>query len=725
MPDSLEEMHEKVRSTRAPAFAEFMDNVYAGMSAPARRQLPRRHPDDIGAYVNAIVRYALENLSEFEHPIKKAVAGTFDQNPKGERFILDSVRVSSGAQHCLFLDAEGELVTVRGPVLERDRTGDLFLARYRSYEVLAGPMAGSIFAAGERPLPGNPRLLARSPVASPPTSDTVVPVRDFLSKAQPAQPRAERITRDPTASHVFLSYASPDRRLARRVERRLVSRGVKVWIDEGQMQPGDNLPASIEAAIRGSTHFLPLVTGSAVASAWVARELGYARDVDGVRIVPLIAVREPNTELLDEAIGVPLHDTTQFEDVIDSLCDRLSLAAPKGSRDEHAMRRALAALIAEYPSLSDLDLTTYEAAHRLETLSLDQVDLHSLETYLALTFDLALHEAVGVDKLTQIASNVARVFVRLGAGAYPLRRFVSACEDAHAIHRVFMPLTDERAPDKSLIPVIQNLFELSAPPHHTVLKWFVCKNLDRMSLAQQRWAVSHFVARAPGPEHDAIITAFVFIDLMPDEKPLTDLVNRWVSQGKLGFGQGTLNLGDARIFFRCIAQANKEAQTVLKPIVQNFRYHVRGLARGRTLPELFAAAELVVAAKRENYEHYRDLYAEFDDAPFTAEWKSLDLKPETTDAFRDLARALEKDEDVSEALSRLYVAPRNAELVVYCSSAAQAAALRAWLKPELAQDEGTEAGAAVVIRGPSAESNELVERLKAEGYHPSVCRSRA
>jgi hypothetical protein len=67
------------------------------------------------------------------------------------------------------------------------------------------------------------------------------------------------------------------------------------------------------------------------------------------------------------------------------------------------------------------------------------------------------------------------------------------------IHSVFTPFTSERLCHPKLIPAVQRLFEACHPPHHIVLKWFVHKNLDRLSESQRRWAIPHFVTRAADP----------------------------------------------------------------------------------------------------------------------------------------------------------------------------------------------------------------------------------
>ncbi len=255
MTNSNREMHERVRQRRNQAFAEFMDIVYDSMSSTARRSLPCRYPDDIERYVNAIVWHARDRLNEFETGLKTVVAGTFEESPKGERFIRDPSPNRSHSEQCLFLDSDGELVTVRSPRLEWNAAGDLVMNTYQFYEVLTGPNAGATFVAADRPLPAIPRRTVRRPETSISPVETAEPARDFFLPR--ASSGSDLAVQDPSAAHLFLSHAWTDKALARRIERRLSSRALKVWVDDDQMHPGDVLPAAIEAAIRASTHFLP------------------------------------------------------------------------------------------------------------------------------------------------------------------------------------------------------------------------------------------------------------------------------------------------------------------------------------------------------------------------------------------------------------------------------------------------------------------------------------
>jgi TIR domain len=53
---------------------------------------------------------------------------------------------------------------------------------------------------------------------------------------------------------IFLSHNHIDKPFARRLTERLKAHGIKVWLDEAEMQVGDSLLSKIESAIRECTY---------------------------------------------------------------------------------------------------------------------------------------------------------------------------------------------------------------------------------------------------------------------------------------------------------------------------------------------------------------------------------------------------------------------------------------------------------------------------------------
>ena len=71
----------------------------------------------------------------------------------------------------------------------------------------------------------------------------------------------------------FLSYATEDRELARRIAEDLQSKGIDTWWAEWEIRAGQSLRQRIEQGLAQCTHFLVLLTQSSISKAWVNQEI--------------------------------------------------------------------------------------------------------------------------------------------------------------------------------------------------------------------------------------------------------------------------------------------------------------------------------------------------------------------------------------------------------------------------------------------------------------------
>ena len=101
---------------------------------------------------------------------------------------------------------------------------------------------------------------------------------------------------------VFISYSSSDRHLARKVAEVFRSRGFKVWIDEGELAPGDPLASSLASALGRVDAFVAILTSNYANSNWAKSELDRAIKRMVERNIPIIPLRfddSPVPEVLD------------------------------------------------------------------------------------------------------------------------------------------------------------------------------------------------------------------------------------------------------------------------------------------------------------------------------------------------------------------------------------------------------------------------------------------
>lgn len=139
---------------------------------------------------------------------------------------------------------------------------------------------------------------------------------------------------------VFLAYAAPDRDVARRLERALADRGLRVCRDETALQPGDRWQAVLPDYVRRSRCVVVLVSRNSPASTYLNDEIAIALaagDQGGPRVVPVLL--EADVPLPYGLLGVqamPMESEADMVTVVSRLAT--TLAAESGPEGRPALR---------------------------------------------------------------------------------------------------------------------------------------------------------------------------------------------------------------------------------------------------------------------------------------------------------------------------------------------------------------------------------------------------
>jgi hypothetical protein len=90
---------------------------------------------------------------------------------------------------------------------------------------------------------------------------------------------------------VFLSHSAKDKAVVRDVAERLRKDGLRVSFDEGEIRPGDSMPAKIEEGLERSRVLVLCMSANAFGSDWAQLESGTFRFRDPLnmerRFLPL------------------------------------------------------------------------------------------------------------------------------------------------------------------------------------------------------------------------------------------------------------------------------------------------------------------------------------------------------------------------------------------------------------------------------------------------------
>ena len=90
---------------------------------------------------------------------------------------------------------------------------------------------------------------------------------------------------------VFLSHSAKDKAVVRPVAERLREDGLRVWLDDWEIRPGDSIPARIEEGLEHSRVLVLCMSANAFGSDWAQLEAGTFRFRDPLnkerRFIPL------------------------------------------------------------------------------------------------------------------------------------------------------------------------------------------------------------------------------------------------------------------------------------------------------------------------------------------------------------------------------------------------------------------------------------------------------
>jgi TIR domain len=75
---------------------------------------------------------------------------------------------------------------------------------------------------------------------------------------------------------IFLSYAHPDKELAKKLGSRLEEQGFEVWDPARDVLPGDNIALKVGDALETSDAVVAILSPASMKSEWVKREIQFA-----------------------------------------------------------------------------------------------------------------------------------------------------------------------------------------------------------------------------------------------------------------------------------------------------------------------------------------------------------------------------------------------------------------------------------------------------------------
>ena len=136
---------------------------------------------------------------------------------------------------------------------------------------------------------------------------------------------------------IFLSHSHADSQFCRRLANDLQERGIRVWIDEAEMQVGDSLIEKISRAIAEMDYVAVVLSANSVKSRWVMKEVAIAmtKEIKGrrVKVLPLLLEECSIPTFLQDKVYADFRQPSKYEQELDRIVKRVSIiSAPSPSK---------------------------------------------------------------------------------------------------------------------------------------------------------------------------------------------------------------------------------------------------------------------------------------------------------------------------------------------------------------------------------------------------------
>ena len=416
---------------------------------------------------------------------------------------------------------------------------------------------------------------------------------------------------------VFISHSHVDKAIARRVARRLHAYGIDVWLDEQQLRLGANLSPTIQAQLRETSTVVVIATEAAMKSAWVAKEVDFARGLDpALAICPLFVEHVETSPVVAEHLGLDATDPHRFEESVLHLAEAI-LDGPLPPPSAERLRAGLEAVAGDEPGLAPLiqGCLDGQGLANASVESVMEVPFHSLDFALNTLYDLA---ETGLHRYLRAAC-AATAFRRTGAGAYTLSRYIEANDGFDPIvSGTILPNAVGRKLNLAQIDAALRLLAQTNPRDDQALESFIFENGNALDPSQRTHAIRLVTHPVRGPGDFTVGAAFQALRMWADSDDVKQLWERWIRDGEFdGLAEGSR--GPRPLAYH-LAEAARLGLDGWDWIVTTHLSHVRSLARSNDRGKVFAAVDHVVAAANEDSPLVEQTAAACESAPGSFEW---------------------------------------------------------------------------------------------------------
>ena len=446
------------------------------------------------------------------------------------------------------------------------------------------------------------------------------------------------------AAHIFISHSWTDKPLARRIARRLRHRGLSVWLDEEQLQSGDDLPLGLQRAIRRATHVIVVATNSSRTSKWVNAEIALARRgrFNKPTIVPLIFDRNlSGWDILDTVVGYDCNVPSKFETTLDALAETFTTKPARrhvSDSDFHVVTEQMAI---ECPALTPVSQALLDPTGRstpqFSMLGLSDPELHYLDLLMSSAFDLFKN-----DRLYRFLDLATSAFRHTGTCQPIIAETIETRKSGASKMWQFMQslVADDLKPHVADAAIA--FFERAPEDSYFAVHHVLVYRGANFSPAQRDKCAQLVLADGGGPSNYRIDAAHELMITPEYRAPAKALFRRWITDGYFDFKSVHKSSESIAILFK---QLNRYSDTVEHPteLCEALLQRYKQLLLSMKLPELLEAVSQLHEAACTKYVGLPDLLEATRYALSSTEWDARD-NPYIQDlklALRLLVEAIE------------------------------------------------------------------------------------
>jgi prolyl-tRNA editing enzyme YbaK/EbsC (Cys-tRNA(Pro) deacylase) len=270
--------------------------------------------------------------------------------------------------------------------------------------------------------------------------------------------------------NIFISHSSSQKPLVRDIAKCL-PKWIKIWVDEYELNYGDELSASLQHAIEDNVDYvLVIITKDSIGSSWVKKEvnwaLSYEEQLGRTFVIPIV-VGLPTNKLkefgLNERLAINIHDYTEVG--IKSISDKLILSLSR-LIDKRLLELKTGCLISSFNDtindiVNNLQKVPYEYQDKVEALLLRDLSIASqfarfgeIHIYPSVYYRMLLENISMADENTEVLAISllkSAIWSNLDDQIEYARKNFQAVQKGAAIKRLFLVVPEEDQSFRSII----------------------------------------------------------------------------------------------------------------------------------------------------------------------------------------------------------------------------------------------------------------------------------